>query len=388
MLSYYTANNILCWIALGTLCILVRENGRLHPEDKRLLYLTYLLIGLSALAEWCGVQLNGRADLPSWMIKLAKCADYILSPMAGGALVLQMKLRNRWRDLMLGILAGNAVLQGISFFTGWMITVDAENHYTHGPLYLIYMAVCMAVIVLLIVEFILYGRAFRHQNRISLYAIMVIVALGVALQELLPSAPRTIYIALSLGAALMFIHYMEFFAIAIDDHVSAQQVQLETDILTGALNRYAYTNALLEYADGKLVPQDLVVFTVDINGLKQANDSLGHEAGDELIRGAAQCIKDTLGQHGDCYRTGGDEFVVLARMNAAKAAAMAERLESETKRWHGELVGQLSLSMGCALALEHPGLSAEKLAHEADLAMYAAKAAYYRNSGIDRRRSR
>ncbi|MBR5705734.1 MAG: diguanylate cyclase, partial [Deltaproteobacteria bacterium] len=59
-------------------------------------------------------------------------------------------------------------------------------------------------------------------------------------------------------------------------------------------------------------PEDLAVFSIDVNGLKTVNDSLGHDAGDELIRGAADCISAAFGQTGKCYRTGGDEFVVLA----------------------------------------------------------------------------
>jgi hypothetical protein len=49
-------------------------------------------------------------------------------------------------------------------------------------------------------------------------------------------------------------------------------------------------------------------------------------------------------------------------------------------------VQEIHLAVGCATALEHPGLSAEKLVGAADKTMYAEKAAYYRNIGIDRRR--
>ena len=93
------------------------------------------------------------------------------------------------------------------------------------------------------------------------------------------------------------------------------------------------------------------MFSVDINGLKTVNDTLGHEAGDELICGAARCIEATLGTWGKCYRTGGDEFIVLAEMDW-----------TETQE---------------ALA---------RLAREADQAMYARKAEYYRQTGNDRRR--
>ena len=110
-MSYYTSIIVLCWLALGVLSILIRENNRLSKADKRLLYLTYTLIAVSAFAEWCGVQLDGRMDVPRWLLIVIKTTDYILTPMAGGALVIQMRLKNGWRNVMLGILAFNALFQ-------------------------------------------------------------------------------------------------------------------------------------------------------------------------------------------------------------------------------------------------------------------------------------
>ena len=95
MVSYYTALCVLSWMALGVLCILVWENSWIPREDKRLFYLTYGIIAFSAFAEWVGVQLSGNTAIPGWVLSLVKCVDYMLTPMAGGAIVAQMKLRNR-----------------------------------------------------------------------------------------------------------------------------------------------------------------------------------------------------------------------------------------------------------------------------------------------------
>ena len=67
-----------------------------------------------------------------------------------------------------------------------------------------------------------------------------------------------------------------------------QRMKSSVDVLTGVFSRLAYHECLEQYADS--VPTDLTVFLMDINGLKGVNDALGHEAGDELICGAAQCI--------------------------------------------------------------------------------------------------
>ena len=191
---------------------------------------------------------------------------------------------------------------------------------------------------------------------------------------------------MTIGAALMFIHYNEFSQMLVDTHIAQQQKQLQTDDLTGLLNRYSYSRALNEYADAGALPEDFAVYTVDINDLKQTNDTLGHEAGDELIRGAAECIGKAFGSAAGIYRTGGDEFVILSR--ATEAGHMQEdldRLQRETDAWTGSAGQKVSLAAGGALAGDHPGLNAEELVRISDLAMYERKAEYYKAVGHDRR---
>ena len=381
-MSYYTVLIALCWMALGVLCILVYENSWIPREDKRLFYMTYTIIALSALAEWIGIQLGGNTSVPGWVLTAVKCFDYMLTPMAGGAIVAQMKLRNRWNRALMIVLAANAVFQIVAAFSGGMVIVDAQNHYAHGPLYLVYVGVYMLVIVLTGVEFLIYGRSYRRQNKASLYTVLLLVLAGIGAQEMLGGEYRTAYIALTMGTVLMFIHYSEFYQMSADAHIREQHTELMKDALSGVYSRHAYMKALEKCAE---VPADLAAFTVDINGLKMTNDTIGHEAGDELIVGAARCIEQALREKSYCYRTGGDEFVVLAKMDRAQAEEALVRLEQETEAWTGNEVKTLSLAAGYALAGDYPGLTVEELVKKADQAMYAAKAEYYRNSGIDRR---
>ena len=385
-MSYYTLIIFLSLMALLVLCILVRENGRIPEENKRFFYLTYLLIALSALAEWAGIQLDGVESLPTWPLRVVKCADYILTPAAGGVLVRQMNLRNRWYRALISILTANAVFQIICCFTGWTVQIDAHNHYSHGPLYDVYVCIYLIVIALLIIEFVLYGKAFRRQNRGSLYAIMILIIAGIAVQELLGTEIRTSYMALTLGAALLFIHYSEYSQMSSDDRLREQEIQISTDALTGMLNRYAYAKTLEHYKAADCIPENLAVFSIDINELKSVNDELGHVAGDELICGAAMCINKVFEGTGRCFRTGGDEFVVFARLDRSQADAALNRLAEESRRWHGTGIKELTFAAGYALASDHAGISAEKLVIEADRAMYAEKDRYYRESGEDRRR--
>ncbi|MBR5705733.1 MAG: hypothetical protein IKX21_07185 [Deltaproteobacteria bacterium] len=238
-MSYYTSITILIWLALGILCILVRENARLRSEKKTVFYLTYILIALAALAEWLGLKLGGSAA-PAWLLRLVKCADYTLTPLSGGLIVAQLRnKKTRWRVLLSRVLILNTVFQIVALFTGWMTTVDATNHYTHGPLYFVYIIFYLLVAVLVVAEFVVYGQQFRRQNQISLYAILFLVIAGIALQELLGGEYRCAYVSLTLGMALLYIRETEFTQQAADSQLHEQHIQITTDALTGVLSRYA-----------------------------------------------------------------------------------------------------------------------------------------------------
>lgn len=385
MSEYYVSIIALTWMILVVLSILIRENNRIPKQEKHAFYLTYALIAGSALAEFVGVYLNGNTALPKVILSAVKCLDYTLTPMAGAALVQQLcRSYPRQKRMLWTFFIGNMIFQIISSFFGWMIVIDENHYYSHGPLYFIYIFVYLSAVALVIMNFISYGNSFRKKNRTSLYAIMILILAGIILQETSAADVRLAYLGMAVGACLLFIHYTEFSQLKSDDSLSDQHFQLMTDPLTGAKSRYAYSEMLKHYGIGQNLPRDMVVFSIDVNGLKSANDLYGHEAGDELICAAAECIRHTV--EGECFRTGGDEFIVLTRIGKQQAQNTLDKLREETEKWSGTLVKSLCLAAGYATSLDHPGCTAEELVRKSDMKMYADKAAHYRKIGHDRRK--
>ncbi len=383
-MTYYTSVILLTWFTLAILSILVRENDRISKKDKIIRYFAYAIIAVSSLAEWSGVMLNGCINIPGWFIKIDKFADYALTPIAGGIIVLQFRERNIFHKLIIGTIVLNIVFQFISIFTGWVFYVDETNHYAHGRFYFIYIIFYLSIITFSIVEFAIYGRRFRRQNRFSLFAIVVFIIGGIALQELLGAEIRTAYISLTIGFTLLFIHYSEFSQLAADDKIHEQMIQITIDPLTSVANRHAYAKELHDIAKAGIA-ENTVVFSIDINGLKKINDTFGHSAGDELICAAAHLISIVFEQYGMCYRTGGDEFVVLSRMEKDRISVLVQQLEEKVRSWKGKAVTELSLSIGSACASDYPDVSMEKLIGIADEIMYKAKLEYYIATGKERR---
>ena len=155
-----------------------------------------------------------------------------------------------------------------------------------------------------------------------------------------------------------------------------------TDELTRMFNRRCYEEDVRELRSAGL-SADLAVISADVNGLKTVNDTLGHAAGDELIRGAAQCLFSALGAFGKVYRTGGDEFMAIVR--APDCGALLDEIRNKTAGWRGRIVDGVSLSVGCASRAEDADASIETLEKLADERMYLDKERYYSQTGQDRR---
>ena len=172
-------------------------------------------------------------------------------------------------------------------------------------------------------------------------------------------------------------------------HFVEQEVQRlsRTDVLTGLYNRNAFT----EHTDGyniNKMPENFTVIYFDVNDLKGANDNLGHDAGDELIRAAANCIRDTFGEVGNCYRTGGDEFIVITQEIEKEVLKLCRLFEERTEKWSGRKVKRLRVSYGCACVNEFPETDFAGLQKVADERLYYNKRAFYSIEGNDRRGQR
>jgi len=163
-----------------------------------------------------------------------------------------------------------------------------------------------------------------------------------------------------------------------------------TDALTGLPNRAVVIDRVQRaIAHGSRHPgYGFAVLFLDFDRFKQVNDSLGHAAGDELLRQIARRIEDTL-RPGDAVarvaselhtaaRIGGDEFVVVLEgvRLADDARVVAERLQavlSEPYQVGGHAV-QSTASIGIVTA-DHAATTADEVLRDADTAMYEAKRA-------------
>ena len=148
------------------------------------------------------------------------------------------------------------------------------------------------------------------------------------------------------------------------------------DLLTGLPN-YRYLQERLEHnVAGFDREGESALLVVDMDSLKAFNDTLGHEAGDRVIRIVARELRAACRDRDFVARTGGDEFVVLLEgASIAAAERVAERVHAALTDAHLEIEGsptRVAVSIGIAGASTHGVLPLEVL-HAADQAMYGAK---------------
>lgn len=147
-----------------------------------------------------------------------------------------------------------------------------------------------------------------------------------------------------------------------------------TDRLTGLKNRLAFNEAeasILKNPDARCT-----IIQFDVNNLKKVNDMHGHFEGDRHISGAASIIRDCIKGSGDCYRTGGDEFIAIITgtddESAAQNAIDQMKIMIQEYNSHEKPPILLSIAYGMAPFRASEG-SLEKAEQLADQRMYECK---------------
>ena len=240
----------------------------------------------------------------------------------------------------------------------------------------------------------------RHHNRRSVGVLLLSAAFGAHALLWLAYGVAFASQALHLTAEPIFIQrYNSYFDVVLqtllaygmvavqmerathesrEAHASLQAAHAELrrsslfDPLSGILNRQAYASG---HGLDAAMKVGGTVAIIDVDHLKPINDTLGHSAGDSLLKHIAEAVSHAMRAGDALYRWGGDEFlVILPNADAASAGAILDRAlaTASTLSWAGILV-PVRASYGCAAYASRDDL--EDAIATADRAMYEAKGA-------------
>ena len=153
-----------------------------------------------------------------------------------------------------------------------------------------------------------------------------------------------------------------------EDLVDRLKEMAETDTLTKLGNRAAYLNYCNEL---KQMGGEVLLFVFDVNYLREVNNTEGHDAGDKLLKRAAESILSAFGKdHEDnCFRIGGDEFVAVIRGENEKDAELRLKKFGYEQSWRN-----VKLAVGYVYTKDIKKESVREMFSRADRNMYKNKA--------------
>jgi diguanylate cyclase (GGDEF)-like protein len=153
------------------------------------------------------------------------------------------------------------------------------------------------------------------------------------------------------------------------------------DVLTRLHNRAFYSEELNRLERSTLRPVSAII--IDLNGLKEANDRLGHDAGDSLLRRLGEVLGGVASGRTTVARIGGDEFAILMPGGDRQAATAMTDTVMELLKINNQFYSNMPLSIAYGSATSEPGEKLEAMIRRADAAMYAHKRRHYESRGSE-----
>lgn len=244
-----------------------------------------------------------------------------------------------------------------AFFTDIAFGFDENYAFYRGPLG--YVAFAVPILYLLLILWIII-RDFSEKSSLEKYIppVCAVFCLSSAIID-------SIYGGVRLHEAIIFTSVIFYLVLYSNDN--------RRDSLTGLLNRQAF------YDDCNYYIRSIeAVASLDMNGLKELNDSSGHQAGDEALLKIGKCMLKTTGVKTLAYRVGGDEFMMLfLHDNENEIANVEKQIIAD--------VTSAGYSISTGYAMRGKAEDLEEVIRRSDDLMYKAKADYYRSKGREDR---
>lgn len=361
-------------IGTGLFCIYYLIKRLYNPELYCLFFLLLFVFGWIATNMW----LSTLLPLSYQTVFHIDYTALMCLPIPISLFAYYSTLNYKSKALVLVIYLGmiNVVVQQLIFISGLATFYDMLI-FTHVVLFITAITSMFAQIKSYKIKPSLHGRNLILTFVLPL-AIFIVAMILFWLVE--GSAYVTVFLVGMFGFISLFIFDIIQSILQSIYESKQNQTKLEVfqllsvkDGLTGLNNRRSFDECLDKVDIGNL--EDAVLFFLDVNQLKATNDTYGHNAGDELIKGAAECISKTFEPYGKCFRLGGDEFAALVENPQLTDEEYLKALEDNITRFNIGRTISLSIAKGCDHLYNHDHIkrNISLWKSNADKAMYADK---------------
>ena len=333
-------------ILLFSIVLLNRRSSR--DTDQRYFWLTVVSVLLLVLQNELERFASGDPSLRFWRI-LWSVIGYTFRSVAALGLLLVIA-KEKWKRFVLWIPCLITLLvSATAFFSDIAFGYNKDYGFYRGPLG--YVAFIVPILYMVLILWIVFRR-YTESKGLQKYIIpgCVFFCLAATVVDALHGGARV-------NEAIMISSILFYMILHAHDN--------RRDPLTGLLNRKAF------YDDCAVYEKTIeAVASLDMNGLKTMNDTLGHHAGDEALVRIAECMKPIASRVTLIYRIGGDEFVILFFHEEEQTVA---RIMGQIK----DRIIKAGYSISAGYAMRRKNENLEDTVRESDRRMYEDKACYY-----------
>ncbi len=260
-----------------------------------------------------------------------------------------------------------------NLFSGSIYSISADGAYVHGPLFGIQM-VYFFIIAFIFLVYVVRSRKKFPAGQMAIISGILPVALlvGMILQTSLPGW-LTMYPAY---AVVLLVDYFFIENKRTADTFNRLSEKVETDSMTGLLNRAGVRRSLQRRAGEASEQSGGLFMIVNVDDLKRINDMCGHPEGDHAIKWVAQALRDHFRSSDIIGRLSGDEFVAFLPMVTSREA-IEPKISSFMERVGRCTIGDgsipLQISIGAVFATLPDDIDFDILYNRADRALYNVK---------------
>lgn len=250
-------------------------------------------------------------------------------------------------------------------WTHFAFYIDDNGIYQRGTVYAV-MFISHSFFILLwigVLAVVYRNVEFKKRFYVLLLGFLEFAAI---ILEMFASDFKVIYVAAAFFLGIYYVFMME--------------VEGRYDQMTGVFSKRFY------YSETDRLPQNssYIVFMLDVNGLKNINDNMGHEYGDLAIKSVGHSAWEIIHSKAKIFRIGGDEFVGFSTsLDENEMSKFIEEINAKLIEESGKIGFDVATSVG--YAVHNPGEDFQSTLHRADESMYKAKTEYYERTGKKRR---
>ncbi|BFL45738.1 GGDEF domain-containing protein [Lactonifactor longoviformis] len=356
------------------LVYLVQDIKKLSYDYKSFLYIGSFLL-LSALWMWSDSELPQLICSNATMVCLISFFSFMALPIP--LLSFVRSACHQGKSLLIGmqcVLIVNIIVQFLLY------SIESFDFPSMLPVTHLLILLYIGIIIVLLFREVRLHASFEAKGILAATLLLILCSIAALVQFYLrPNTDNSRFFRYGL---IMFIGILLFLSgknlirfLEERTQTKLYQQLAYTDIMTQTPNRIAFDECIDRLRQSGISGGSLTVVMLDLNNLKETNDTYGHRAGDELLKGAARSIKNAFQNVGTTYRIGGDEFVVLIEKGNISPGHLFRIMDQDIAQFNTKSIYSLSIARGYASNDGDSRKDIDSILSAADQNMYKNKAA-------------